>query len=284
MKNSEIAIVYFSGTHVTKSYAEAIHNHMTANGFSARLIDVTPFSARREPFPTEEYHGFVFGFPVYADFLPRVFDDWLPTLNGSGKPCVIFVTYGGRTSGHAHFHAFSLLRQAGFLVQFSAEFLGRHTFNLSGWNAVPDRPNEKDFSVARDFAELAGKCFTHPHPDGLTLQKPFGYDHALQEMRNLPASNERKYTNPVRFTECSLCGICESFCPAQAMDHRSGMSDPAKCIECLRCVQACPDKVLKTDERMGGIYQDFLKEWNLTEELMSRKQSRIITDALQTVC
>ncbi|MBN1797347.1 MAG: EFR1 family ferrodoxin [Spirochaetales bacterium] len=280
MKNIKIAIVYFSGTHVTKSYAEVIQAHLTENGFEAQLFDITPFSARRTALPAEQYHGLIFGSPVFADFLPCVMDDWLPTLRGAGKPCAVFVTYGGRTSGYAHFHALSLLNRAGFLVQFSADFLGRHTFNLAGWDMLSDRPNEQDFAVAREFAALVKKRFTHPHAHGLTLQKPFGYDRALAEMLNRPPSSERKWTNPRRFFTCSLCGACESECPVQAIDHQTGMSDPAKCIECLHCMHICPDKALKADEHMEAYYPAFLKEWNLTEDLMSRKQGKIITDAL----
>ena len=44
------------------------------------------------------------------------------------------------------------------------------------------------------------------------------------------------------------------------------------------------DKALKADDHMESFYPTFLKEWNLTEDLMSRKQSKIITGALQTVC
>jgi ferredoxin len=283
MKNLKIAIVCFSGTNVTKSYAEVIHAQLTENGCETRLIDITPFSARQTPLPVDEYHGFVFGFPVYADFLPCVIDGWLPTLDGSGKPCAVFVTYGGRTSGYAHFHAFSLLRQAGFRVQFSAEFLGRHTFNLAGWDMLPDRPNQEDFTVAREFAALAITRFAHPNASTLPLQKPSGYERALQEMRNRPSSAERKWTNPRRFITCSLCGLCESQCPVQAMDYLTGDSDPAKCIECLHCLYICPDKALKADDHMKGFYPAFLKEWKLTDDLMSRKQSKIITDASHAI-
>ena len=56
----------------------------------------------------------------------------------------MFFTYGGRTTGYAHFHTKLLLEQAGFQVQFSAEFLGRHTFNLAGWRVLPHRPDERE--------------------------------------------------------------------------------------------------------------------------------------------
>jgi NAD-dependent dihydropyrimidine dehydrogenase PreA subunit/flavodoxin len=283
MKKLHIAVVYFSGTTVTKSYAEIIHAQLNETGCNAELTDITPHSARRKPLHVESYDGIIFGFPVYADFPPRVINEWLPTLKGNGKPCVLFVTYGGRTSGYAHFYGLSLLRTAGFRVQFSAEFLGRHTFNIAGWNLLPNRPNEQDFKVAREFAMLAAERFTRPYAGVFSLQKPFGYDRAVEDMEKAQPGADRKWTNPVREGVCSLCGTCEQNCPARAIDHRTGISDPVKCIECMRCVYDCPEKVLKTDKQMEGYYPTFLEEWGLTDELLSHKQSRIITVPWQAV-
>jgi ferredoxin/flavodoxin len=283
MKNLHIAVVYFSGTNVTKSYAEIIHTQLTKKGCAAELFDITPFYARRTPFSVEPYGGIIFGFPVYADFAPAVVNKWLPSLKGNGTPCAFFVTYGGRTSGYAHYHTWTLLRGAGFNVQFSAEFLGRHTFNLAGWNMLPDRPNKRDFDTARKFAVLAVERFARPAATEFSLQKPFGYDRAVADLRNSAPAAERKWTNPVRVGECSMCGDCERNCPVQAIDHHIGMSDPAGCIECMRCVYGCPDKVLQTDKQMGGYYPTFLEEWGLSAELMAHKQSKLITMPWQAV-
>jgi menaquinone-dependent protoporphyrinogen IX oxidase len=92
MKKLNVAIVYFSGTAVTKSYAEVIHARLKEPGCNAELIDITPYSARREPLPVESFNGIVFGFPVYADFPPRVINEWLPTLKGDGKPYAASMT------------------------------------------------------------------------------------------------------------------------------------------------------------------------------------------------
>ncbi|MBN1411839.1 MAG: 4Fe-4S binding protein [Spirochaetales bacterium] len=277
MKNVKIAIVFFSATNVTKSCAEIIQAHLTANGHGADLFDVTPFAARSTGVPLEKYDGVIFGFPVYGDFPPRVINDWLPTVRGDGKPCAVFVTYGGRSSGFANFHASVMLRDAGFLVQCCAEFLGRHTFNVAGWNLLTDRPDERDFKVAREFAALFVASFVQTPRDVFTLPKPPGYDNAVDDLlKNFPSA-ERKWGNPVRFKECSMCASCEQECPAQAMNHLTGVSDPAKCIECMHCVSICPDKALKADDQLGICYPDFLKDWGLTEELISKKQSKIIT-------
>jgi ferredoxin/flavodoxin len=271
-----IAVVYFSGTGVTKSCAEAIRGELIRRGCGADLIDVTAFSSRTNPLASHAYQGFIFGAPVYADFPPRALDDWLTALKGGGKPCATFVTYGGRTPGYAQYHLYARLTQAGFRVRLCAEFLGRHTFNLAGWNLMPDRPNDADFAVSREFAARAAARFDPADPDSFSLQKPFGYDQAAGTWLKTPPPSERRWGQPVRKKECSLCGACEAECPAQAMDMQSGASDPARCIECLHCLTVCPEHALQADGHMGPFYPTFLKEWGMTEEILAHKQSRII--------
>jgi ferredoxin len=272
----KIAIVYFSGTHVTKSYAEVVHKELIRLGCDSCLFNVTPFSARSVPLPVEAYDGFFFGAPVFADFPPQVINDWLPTLAGGGRPCATFATYGGRTPGYAHYHLFSLLGAAGFRVRLAAEFLGRHTFNLAGWSLMPERPNEQDFDTARGFAGLALARFDPGNPDAFSLQRPFGYDCSWKAYRERPRNLERKWTQPVRAVACSMCGLCEAECPAQAMDARRGESDPARCIECMHCLCICPEKALKADKKIGEFYPAFLAEYGLTEDVLNHKRSKII--------
>jgi ferredoxin len=276
MKAKKIAVVYFSGTHVTKAYAEVIGKEVNRLGGTPELIDVTAFSARTDPFPALPFDGFFFGAPVFADFPPRVLSDWLPGLAGAGKPCATFAVYGGRTPGYAHYRLYDLLGKAGFRVRLAAEFLGRHTFNLIGWKLMPGRPDERDFAVARRFAALALQRFDPRNREAFSLQRPLGYDSALKAHRDPPLVSERRWAQPVRMGDCSMCGLCESECPSRAMDARSGESDPAKCIECLHCLYICPDQALKVDDRLGRFFPGFLKEHGLTEDVLNHKESRII--------
>ncbi len=278
---TKIAILYFSGTRVTEEYAGVIHGELARLGCDAEQVNLTAFAARQKPFPAAGFDAFIFGMPVYADFPPRVMSEWLPTLRGGGKPCALFVTYGGRTPGHAQYHIYTLLTQAGFRVRLSAEFLGRHTFNVAGWRLMPDRPNDADFSIGREYAALALKRLDPANADEFSLQKTFGYDLAWKNLSDAPANMERKWTQPVRVKDCSLCGVCQAECPAQAMDAQSGKSDPAKCIECMHCMYVCPEKALQADDRIREFYPSFLGEWGMTDEILAHKQSRIIAAGWQ---
>ena len=282
MPDLKIALVYFSATDVTGSYARVIAEELGRQGCDVHLLDVTPYAARQVDLPIDDVDGLIFGFPVFGDFAPSVINDWLPTLQGGGKRCATYFTYGGRTTGYAHFHTGLLLERAGFKVQFTAEFLGRHTFNIAGWHALPDRPDEADFAVAREFAALAVARFAENAPPAFALQKPFGYNTAVEMLKQRAKSTTRGWRHPVRSEGlCSMCRRCEDECPTQAFDADVGLSDPARCIECMHCVYVCPDKVLHIDERMRGAYQSFLQNWRLTEEMMRAKKSKIITAAWQ---
>lgn len=282
MSSFKIALVYFSATNVTETYAKVIKEELVRRGCEAQLFNVTSYTSRQTALPIAEFDAFIFGFPVFADFAPRVINEWLPTLAGKGKKCAMFFTYGARTTGYAHFHTKLLLEQAGFQVLFSAEFLGRHTFNLAGWRVLPNRPDEQDFGVARDFAALAIERFATDMPEIFRLQKPFGYNDKIEVLKHKKKGTERGLRHPVRFVpECQMCRRCETECPNQAFDADTGLSDPVRCIECLHCVYICPDQALRIDDRMKAAYDNFLKDWHLTEEMMNAKKSKIITASWQ---
>ena len=282
MSTCSLAIIYFSATNVTRSYTEVMRERLINLGCDVQLFDVTAYASRQEPIPTDDFDYFIFGFPVFSDFAPSVINNWLPSLQGNQKRCAMFFTFGARTTGYAHFHTKLLLEKAGFQVVLSAEFLGRHSFNVGGWRILPDRPDQEDFAVARTYAECALERFYQEDLADFKLQKPFAYNQAIKSLMKEPDNNEEDWLHPVRVTDtCSMCYDCETECPTQAFDADSGDSDPDKCIECMRCVFICPDQVIKVDPRMEEAYSGFLSYWHLTEEMMHAKKSRIITEFWQ---
>jgi len=240
MSDFKIALVYFLATNVTKAYAEVITEALLRSGCKAQVFNVTPYASRKERLPVEEFSGFIFGFPVFADFAPSVINEWIPNTGRKRSALRDVFTYGARTTGYAHFHTRELLEKANFRVQFSAEFLGRHTFNIAGWRVLPDRPDERDFAVARKFAALAIERFSHTSPHRFALQKPFGYNQILDLLRSKQKSAERGWCNPVRFVEkCRLCRKCETECPNQAFDADTGVSNLYSVLNvCTACTPA----------------------------------------------
>ncbi len=273
-----IALVFFSGTGVTASITKVVSSGLIERGCTVEVFDVTSFSSRQNRLGFHRFDGAVFGFPVYMDFAPSVVNDWIQTLKGHGKPATMFFTYGARSAGFAHFHTKRLLEAAGFRVCLSAEFPGRHTFNLTGWTILPNRPDASDFAIASEYAVRACRIFRSPSPDILPLQKPSGYNETICLFGG-PESKERTLRAiPERTVEtCRMCRRCEKECATHAFDAITGKADPTKCIECLHCVYICPDQVLHVDERFGKSFDAFLKGFCLTNEIMEMKRSRIIS-------
>jgi len=278
--NPEISIVYFSATSVTQTYAEVISDVLKDQGCRTQLFNVTSFDSRQTPLPTRDIQHFIFGFPVYSDFAPNVINEWLPTLEGQGKKCAMFFTYGGRTTGYAHYHTKKRLEQAGFQVLFSGEFLGKHSYNLAGWSVLSERPDEQDFGIARVFALLAAERFSMDQPPVFRLQKPFGYYYASVALEDKKKRTERRWPQPYRKIEdCQMCYECETACPTGAFDAVTGLSDIEKCILCMHCVDICPDHVITVDQNRKTTHEMFLDYCDLTEEMLRQKKSKIITES-----
>jgi NAD-dependent dihydropyrimidine dehydrogenase PreA subunit len=281
MADLKVALVYFSATNVTHTYVQVIREGLLDHGCAVQAFNVTAYASRQNQLSFDGFDGVIFGFPVFSDFAPSVINEWLPTLHGQGKKCALFFTYGGRTTGYAHFHTKLLLERAGFQVLFSAEFLGRHSFHIGGWPILPERPDAQDFAVAREYAALAIERFSQEAPPVFRLQKPFGYNQVVAALKNEPELTQRHWKHPIRTAEgCSMCRDCETECPTQAFDADTGLSNPGSCIGCMHCVYICPDNVLRVDD-MKAVYDAFLSNWHVTEEMMNAKKSKIITESWQ---
>ena len=87
MPDLKIALIYFSATNVTRTYAKVIQEELLIKGCEVKLFDVTSFTSRQESLHLENYNGSIFGFPVFGDFAPAVINGWLPKLEGKGKKC-----------------------------------------------------------------------------------------------------------------------------------------------------------------------------------------------------
>lgn len=272
-----IAIVYFSATGVTRTYARVMRDRLRQHDCIVELLDVTALHSRSTALAFDDFESVIFGFPVYGDFAPTVINAWLPTLSGGGKRCAQFLTYGGRTTGYAHFHTKLLLERAGFKVLISGEFLGRHSFNYAGWAVCPDRPHDGDFAIARKYADEAFELFLAKDSASLKLQKPFGYWCAVKRLDGEGHREARRWPQPYRSTpDCQMCWRCAEECPTAAFDAQSGQSDPDECIECMHCVAICPDHVIEVSQEQAISNQEFLGYFHLDEEMLTAKQSRII--------
>jgi len=270
----KLLLAYFSATGNTAQIAGIIKTSLVALGAEVDELDITSYADRRESVDLTPYQAVIFGAPIHSNRAPRIVRDWLNTLNGEGRKCATFFTYGGFGVHPTHYSTRTILEARNFVLVASAEFLGKHTFNLAGWSAMTTRPDEADFEVAREFAEKIYPRFTGEDP-GLVgpLEKTNRTDKELDEfekfrfkaVQQLPTRNG---------AECSMCLICEDLCPTHAMDAQQGAADPERCIVCLRCLANCPEGVLHVND-LRELWQFKLQGENETAESLNQKKSRI---------
>jgi flavodoxin/NAD-dependent dihydropyrimidine dehydrogenase PreA subunit len=268
----KVLILYFSATGNTGKIAKVIEERFKESGCDVSVADITSESSRQEKIDLEPYQAVVFGAPIHSSRAPRVVREWLRTLEGHGKKCSMFFTYGGFGVHPTHYSTRQILEEQNFVVVTSAEFLSAHTFNLGGWRAVEERPDTSDFDVAREYADKTYKRFTG-EDDGVLgeLKKT---EHAEEYLDNIEAFRFKALTKlPSRDgEECSMCMTCEDTCPAGAMNAESGEAESGKCIACLACVANCPDVALKIND-MRDIWSMKLKMGNATVESINAKKS-----------
>ena len=244
----KILLSYFSATGNTAKMAGVIKESLEELGAEVDVHSITALSEREQTPDFTPYQAFIFGMPIHSWRAPRVVREWLGTLDGGGRKCAMFFTYGGFGVHPSHYSTRQILTERHFVTVSSAEFLGAHTFNLGGWQAVPDRPDQSDFDTARVYAEKTYRRFTGEDPGILgELEKT---DISEKDLDSIESFRFNVVTQvPDRDgQDCSMCMICEESCPTGAMDAQAGRADRGKCIVCLGCVANCPDQVLKIND------------------------------------
>jgi len=270
----KILILYFSATGNTATVAKEIEQEFMKLGAEVTLSDITPHTARKEEIDFDSYQAVVFGSPIHSWRAPRTVREWMKTLDGQGKRCAMFFTFGGFQVHPTHYSTRRILEEQNFIVVSSAEFLGAHTFNLGGWKAVEGRPDAPDLEVAKEYARTTYRRFTGEDEGILGELEKTG--HTEEHLDAIEAFRFKVLTQlPTREgQECSMCMLCEERCPTGAMEAQSGEADKERCIGCLSCVANCPDGVLKIND-MSDSWSLKLQMEQDTEESLKRKKSRL---------
>ena len=262
-----VLILYFSATGNTAKLAKVIEERFAEVGCKVTMANMTSYEDRQEKIDLAPYEAVVFGAPIHVRRAPRVVREWLRTLNGQGKKCSMFFTYGGFGVHPTHYSTRQILEEQHFRVVSSAEFLGAHTFNLGGWKAMEGRPDERDFDVAKEYVERTYTRFINEDENLLGELEKTEYPEELLDAAE--ASRFKVLTLlPTRGgQECGMCLECEELCTTGAIKAESGETDKGRCIACLACVANCPEQVRPLPGRPERRPIKLEKE-NMTEETL----------------
>ncbi len=270
----KVLISYFSATGNTAKIARTIEMKLKVLGADVDMSDITSLAERQKNIDLEPYEAVIFGAPIHSWRAPRVVREWMRTLDGQGKKCSMFFTYGGFGVHPTHYSTRKILEDQNFTVVSSADFLGPHTFNLGGWKAMEDRPDESDFKTAREYAAITCKRFTGEDTGILgELEKTEYTDEQLDAIETFRFKILTQL--PTRGgEECGMCMVCQESCPTGAISADSGEADKKRCIACLACVANCPEDALKIND-MSGSWSVKLEMEKATEESLKGQQSKI---------
>lgn len=242
----KIVLIFFSPTGSTAKISREIKKELLKGKNEVLEYDITKYTDRISKINLQEFDFIFFGFPVYAQRIPKIMRDWIQLINGQEKKCSTFFTYGGITIGVAHQDTKNRLKKQDLEVISSAEFLAKHTFNIGGWRLMEDRPDENDFITARKYARKTIEKATNSRPTSIFLEEKIINKKKLDKLELVP---KRGVKLPSRKgLECSMCRKCEDECPNNAMDCIKGIANDDKCIKCLRCVKNCPDNILRIND------------------------------------
>ena len=269
-----IQLCYFSATGNTARIADAIGERLTELGATVEKRDITALEDRTTALDMTACDAAIFGAPIHSMRAPRIVRDWLNQQDGQGKKCALYLTYGGFQVHPAHFTTWKILKARNFAVVASAEFVGAHTFNIGGWQAEEDRPDQTDLATAREYADTVYRRFIGEDP-GLVQDLDQG-PYTEEQLDQFEGYRFRMLTKlPIRDGEdCQMCMLCQELCPTGAMDAERGAAEPGRCIGCLRCVQACPDEALRIND-MSQAFQVKMQMDQETQESLRAQKSRI---------
>lgn len=268
----KIGFFYFSATSITELISNHIAEVLKGKGHSVIKLNIITPESRQSAINFLDFEMTFFGFPVFGGRPPIVAEEWMRTLDGKNQKCSMFFTYGARNLEWAHQVTYYLLSKAHFRVVLSAEFIGRHSYNVGeGWSLAEDRPNQLDLDVATDFALQSITRFQTEDYFHFNLAE---FSYQPKEIKENTGPWAKFY--PSRGgKECSRCNSCENECPVRAFNADSGETDRNLCINCMHCVEICPDKVIHVVE-VSELFKQFVNRWELSKDIVDKKKSKIV--------
>lgn len=239
MKIEKWIIAHFSPTGGTKKVAAAI-----AAGFNTPVVEMD-LTKVDSSVTLGENDALMAVLPVYAGRVPQISLERLSVLKANGQKAVAVVVYGNREYDDALLETKDALEAGGFQVIAAAAFIAEHSIVRS---IAAGRPDAEDEALCRQFAaDVMAKA-----DDAATVQVP----------GNTPYKELKPSAfHPAASASCVKCGVCAQQCSVGAIpldDPRETLGDV--CINCMRCVEACPQQCRALPDSFVTMITQMLKQ------------------------
>jgi ferredoxin/flavodoxin len=231
-------IFYFTSTGNSLAVAKRI---LDASPEGGELVSIPQAWDRPAVFYEDYDVGFVF--PVYSFGLPSMVKKFIEEASWSADYTFAVATYGNLPGAVAS-NTQDLAEEHGKAIDYAATLLMVDNY-LPLYDmedqiaAIPKKKTEEGFQrILGDI--LAKKRVRTVAAQGLRAAS------ALFKSRERLAMSGTQAKHFVLGDECAKCGICSKVCPAGNISNgASGPEFSDKCLYCLGCVHACPEKALR---------------------------------------
>lgn len=231
-------IIYFSGTGNTEYVSKLFKSKFKEVGIEAKLIDVT-----KKRFISDQYDFLVLGSPVYAEFYPRYFINWVKDKIplGENRRVIVFTTLGAKSSSALN-ELVEIMKEKEYKVDIAVEIEMPNNYYLSNIFGKPTRQiiEYKKFNAVKKVEKIVDLYMNNEtliDKSALTrriITKPV---HSLfTEYSNKWAKKNLK----VDMKYCVKCGKCSKNCPTKNITIGDEFTFREDCIYCLKCVNTCP--------------------------------------------
>lgn len=200
-------------------------------------VDFTLPSNRKEVLCFGDDDILLIGLPVYAGRVPNVLLDYLKTFRGDNSLAIPVVVYGNRDYDDALIELNDILETNGFNVIAGGAFVGEHSFsNILAMN----RPDDKDLSIARDFADMISKKISEKDFAKIEVKgnRPYRPYYMPKNENDKPVDIRK--VSPKTNDNCIDCKLCSEVCPMGSIPYDEVRALVGICIKCCACVKFCP--------------------------------------------
>ncbi len=264
MRITKLTQVYFSPTGTTEKIVSSITQWLKLG--KARDINLTTQQARDNfSIELDENELLIIGVPVYAGRVPDFLIPILRRLKGTNQPVVLVSVYGNVGEGKALIQLKDLLEKRGLKTIGAASFVGEHSYSSKEFKIGHGRPDEYDFSKAKEFSEkIINKLNKYANSENipkLELNMSKTIFSRIIDILPFPQYGAKKFIEKpeLNHDNCNNCKACVDLCPVRAINKQTLIIDERLCIRCMSCVKKCPNGARTLEYKRSILLKSFFR-------------------------
>lgn len=240
----KVLMLVFSPYQNSKNIGKKLEEKMVEKNIEVDFFDIT---RNKELWENKQYHKFFneikqhdvlcIGGPVYAHYLPKNFLEFIsqipyPDKTTFGKHVIIFVTYGGVSSGMALYDAAKTLIKRKRTNIMGLKINSSHSLSQSIPKSYIDNKSENEINGLLD--DLVKRLVK------LDLTKQRDVSESFNYQKNYVKPKEPDFPEiEINKRNCKSCGRCKEICPVQRIKLVDKTFSETDCIYCGQCYFNC---------------------------------------------